>query len=162
MARNPNPTKPRPLGTLKAAYAELVTACGGQERAGELVELSQSQVQRITDADSANRRSHFSCQQVRALQMHCGQPVVSRFLDGDLGYVPFRPSLAPASSSLPEEIAGIGEKMAKLFAEFASAIADGHISATEAARMMVEGDTMVGRYMAMRAGLMAQVDLVGA
>lgn len=162
MAKNPKPNKPRPPGTLKSAYAELVTACGGQERAGELVELSQSQVQRITDADSANRRAHFSVQQVRTLQKHCGQPVVSRFLDGDLGYVPFRHDLDPASFNLPQDIAAIGEQAAKLFAGFAKAIADGHVSASEAAGMMAEGDAMVGRYMAMRAGLMALVDLVEA
>lgn len=147
--------KPQRPATLKAAYDALVAAAGGLVRAGEILGLSKSQVGRITDPDSSNARSHFSAPQVRQLQAATGCMAVTEFLASEQGYVLFRPELGEAPPALPVEVARIAAKSAKLFEEFALAMADGTLDAHEAERMLAAGDGMLAAYMRLRPLLLA-------
>ncbi len=124
--------KPRPAGTLKAAMAELVEACGGTLRAADLLGVSQSQIQRCTDAVEAKAELKLSW--VRALERDCRRPIVTSFLALEAGHA-IIPIDIGSNAPLAADMARFGEHAAELFGRYATALADGALSATEAGQI---------------------------
>lgn len=147
--------KPQQSATLKAAYAILVAAAGGLVRAGEILGLSKSHVGRVTDPDSSNARSHFTAAQVRQLQAATKCMAVTEFLAPEERYALYRPEMGAEKPVLTSEVARIAAKSAKLFEEFALAMADGRLDPAEAQRMLAAGDGMLAAYMRLRPLLLA-------
>lgn len=96
---------------------------------------------------------------IEALQRFTGNPAVTEYLAAQLGCL-----LLPIASSegepvLQVDMARIGEAASALFRDFAEAIAgDCQVDATEASRMMQDGDAMVRAYMHMRGALQDKVN----
>lgn len=118
--------------SLKDAATQLVTACGGQERAAAMTRVSSSQIHRYTAPDQHDYQMPIDV--VLALEIASGNPLVSRFMAQETGHILI--STSPADNSpLAQDIATVGEGLAKFFAEWAAAMADGDVTPKEAARI---------------------------
>jgi hypothetical protein len=145
---------PRQAASLKAAAAALVNACGGIEPAAKLTRVSASQLQRYT-ADS-EPDYQMPVDVVRALELHCGDPIVTRFLafENSQLLVPFEPG---KSAGLMAHLGAIGRDTGKMYAEACQGLADGTLTAREAEKVMREGYSLVTTVSALVADLRAVV-----
>lgn len=127
---SPKPYIPREPASLKEAVTDLVTACGGQDRAAALTRVSPSQIQRYTAPDQHDYQ--MPADVVQALEMACGKPLVTRFLAMATGNVLI--STGPGDGlPLSADMGAFGRDAASMFEEFSRAMADGKIEAREAA-----------------------------
>lgn len=143
--------KPRPAGTLKDAILALVERLGGAIRAGEIAEVTKGQVQRWTDPDSDNAAVFPSAGKVRLLEAAAGEPVVTRFLAAEAGFV-----LVPASGEMGPALPVLAALAAGEFGDVLRAIADGTagdgaLSPAEAGRVIKEIDEALAALAAARA-----------
>ena len=76
----------RAPGTLKQAYRDLITGCGGFEAAALKVRVSVSQLNRYTDPTIDREDVHMPSDIVAALEAHCGRPIVSGWLAQAVGF----------------------------------------------------------------------------
>lgn len=130
--------KPREPASLKEAQAALVAACGGLDAAAGLSRVRRSQMARYTDP--ADDDTNMPADVVAALQLHCGQPIVSRFLDLAVGFVAVPVPKAESHDSLMKYLATIGKEQGELFKHACEALADGSLTRSEKAK--VRGETM--------------------
>lgn len=122
----------RTPATLKDVEAELVKACGGLDKASALTRVRPSQMQRYTAPGEPD--CHMPIDVVESLELHCGQPLVTRFLALQTQHVLI--SVAEgASADTAVHMAMIGQETGGLFKEFGESIASGTISNREAARL---------------------------
>lgn len=122
---------------LKAAMADLVARCGGQKRAGQIMDgVSQQMVSQICDRDSP---SMLTLRGKLALEAECGAPVVTAVEAELLGFRLVRESgAAVASGSEPVPCAfsahaAVMKEVGDLCGAFSVAVADGSFSRTDAA-----------------------------
>lgn len=85
--------KRRPSGTLKEAQAQLIDQAGGFVRAGDIGGKRKSQMARYSDTDEA---SHMPVDVVRRLETSVGDPVLTRFLAAEQGFVLLQVDERPA------------------------------------------------------------------
>jgi hypothetical protein len=130
--------KPRASYTLKEATSDLIEACGGLKAAAEILGLSTAQTGRY--ADPAYPRVHLTIDGLLRLSQASGEMCVLGYLADRLGHV-----LTPLEPQAPRpdvtaEMAGVGERSAKLFTEHCRALNDaaspGRIDPAEAAQML--------------------------
>ena len=135
----PHATIPRPAGSLKNATVALVTACGGTQAAADFVEalglrksLSQTQVQRYGSIRDQDADCYMPVDIVAALEAHCGQPIISRYLALQQGQVLVagRPGEGEAITS---HIATLSEKFGQVMKVTGAALADGRVDPSETA-----------------------------
>lgn len=122
----------RPKATLKEAYALLVKACGGFVRAAAASRVEKSQMERYTL--EAYPDCHMPADVVMSLEMHCREPIITRFLALATGHV-LLPTTAKDDAPLAQDLAFVGHEMARLFEKVAAAMADGKIQTAEAAQI---------------------------
>ena len=121
---------------LKAAMADLVARCGGQKRAGQIMDgVSQQMVSQICDRDSA---SMLTMRGKLALEAECGAPVVTAIEADLLGYrlERERAGMAPPDREAPcafSAHAAVMKEVGDLCGAFSVAVADGSFSRTDAA-----------------------------
>ncbi len=114
--------KPRAPASLKEAVAELVKLAGGIEAAMKKTRVSKSQIQRYTDP--AHDDYHMPVDVVRALELDCGEPVVTRFLALEShALVVALPKAGEAHYS--QHLAQIGRETGKLYGEAAEMLGQG-------------------------------------
>ncbi|TXH34043.1 MAG: hypothetical protein E6Q98_19920 [Rhodospirillaceae bacterium] len=145
--------KPRPSGTLKSAMTALVESCGGQERVGQLLVKSQSQIQRYTDA--LHPKAELSLTQVMTLEAVSRVPVVTAYLAMQAHHA-LVPLIAEIDAPLAVDMARFGERAAALFSRYAAAMADQRLSPQEAGELK-QGVTEV---MHALASMLADLDIV--
>lgn len=130
--------KPRPAGTLKAAVSELIDAVGQHDRAGEICEVSKGQVQRWTDPDGEAADRYPGVQKIRALEAAAGEPIVTRFLAAEAGYVLVKPE-GVSTQSLPLLTSLLAGEIGDVLRAIADGTADdGKLDAREAGRLADE------------------------
>lgn len=121
---------------LKAAMADLVARCGGQKRAGQIMDgVSQQMVSQICDRDSS---SMLTLRGKLALEVECGTPVVTAIEAEMLGFRLVREggAAAPAEPGAPcafSAHAAVMKEVGDLCGAFSVAVADGSFSRTDAA-----------------------------
>lgn len=148
-----SPYKPRRPASLKAATSELVTACGGQPVAAEVLATSKNTVFRWTDDSDDNRDRFISAHAVRLLERHCGQPIVTAFLAAEAKHVLVPLDLAVLAGDLATAVARYAQETSEAFAKLALALADKTITPAEARAAIVELDQAQGMGGALRAAL---------
>lgn len=128
--------KPREPGSLKEAEASLVKACGGLEAAAHLSRVKKSQLARYTDPGEADY--HMPADVIRALELHCGVPHVTRFLAIEAGAVLIPLPRDGSRKACMKHLAGIGRDSGKLYGAACDALADGTLSGADRARVRSE------------------------
>ena len=155
-------TKRRPEGSLKEATHELVEAAGGQYKAADLAGLSQTMMVRYTDPDGRNAETTMPVAVVRTLEAHTQDPVLTRFLAAELGYILLKIPTAAGSGQLGAECAAMFAETADCAAEMCRALKDNRISHAEAGRVINALDDVVEKAAAIRAVLVPIRDGKGA
>lgn len=134
------PYKPRKPGSLKKACAELVEACGGQKAVAGLWKCAPQNVARMTDDD--HRQNPPRVDQILLLEALCGQPIVTRFMAGELNCI-----VEPINCTLHQPLAFVMGKVTKEMGEMLSAAAlavqAGTLSETNAALVLRETDDVI-------------------
>lgn len=120
--------KRRPAGTLRKAQADLIATVGTLERVADLLDVSVSQAHRYADG------VEMKLGQIRILERECGQPIVTAFMAAEARHA-LVPLVFEAGSPLANDMARYGEQSAHLFARYCAAMADGKLSAKEAAEL---------------------------
>lgn len=135
----PGPLKPRPQGSAKAAVTDLVSACGGYERAAEYLVCSRSTVHRWTDPQEAVLPG---LGQVAMMERLAGRAVVTEWLAREaVAMVLPLPGAGP--QPLAGDIAMTGAEVARLLTDYAASIADGTLSADEGRRLLAHAERLL-------------------
>lgn len=115
---------------LKAAMADLVSRCGGQARAAEIVGLAQSTISTICQRDNP---AMLSLAAKLALERDCGEPAVTRVEAELLGFRLERASPpAPAEACAFGANASVMQEVGDLCRVFSQSVSDGRYSRTDA------------------------------
>jgi hypothetical protein len=130
---SPGRIVPREPASLKAAYSDLVDACGGDDKAGVLAQKSGTQMHRYTDPGEPE--CHMPLIVVMALEAHCGEPHVTRFMALQTQHVLVSTGEG-YSDAIAVHMGKIGQDTGSLYKQFADAIADGTLSRKEIARLL--------------------------
>lgn len=140
----PKPFIPRQPGSLKLATVALVTACGGNANAAQIIEAmgvrekcSTSQIHRY--GAPINTKDGFECYMpadiVAALESHCGQPIISRHLALQTSNVLI--SGEPGDGeAVTQHLASISQEFGRVMAIIGASLADGKIEPEEAGRIL--------------------------
>jgi hypothetical protein len=122
---------------IKAAFRELVAACGGVHRAASITRGCQS---RISEAMSPQHLDRFpAIDQIADLESECGVPVVTRALAAMSGS-----DLAPVEATpgsrhrLHADLAAVIREVSEVSAATVSALADGSMDEVERAAVLRE------------------------
>lgn len=155
-----SPYKPRRQATLKAATSELVTACGGQPAAAELLGVAKNTVFRWTDDGDENAARFISAQAVRLLERAAGEPIVTRLLAAEQGHVLLRLDQVVLAADMGAAVADYATETSEAFARLAQALADGRMTPAEARAAITEIDQAqaVGGALRERLRLVAEED----
>jgi hypothetical protein len=149
--------KRRVHGTLKAAEAALVEACGGIN--ARVTRVGKTVLQAATDPDQPAR--HLALDVVADLERHCGKPIATRFLAGELGCV-----VEPVPCLLEEPVAVVVGRITKetgeLLAAAASDVARGTLTRANAAMILRETDDVLAALVELRSGARAVLEGGGA
>ena len=131
--------KPRIAGSLKEAETALVAACGGLERAHQVTLISKSTLARYTDPQ--DEATHMPVHVVRALETHCGQPIVLEYLAACEGLQLV--SVADPANADPTKLrARVGREGAQFIAAATAALGSASIDAGEAGRLLSPAMTL--------------------
>jgi hypothetical protein len=132
--------KARDVGTLNAAQAELIAACGGPSEAAGKCSVGKSVLQAASDKDQSKR--FLSTRTVVELEAACDQPIVTRFLAAERGCIVEQ---VRRSSSRP--LALILGKITSEFGELLTAAAidaaNGKLTKGSAAILLDETDDVI-------------------
>jgi hypothetical protein len=153
-------TRRRPAGTLKQATAELVDAVGGGYRAGDLAGVSQTQIVRYTIDSEEFADTTIPAGRLRLLELAAREPVVTRFLAAEQGYLLLRMPEDGDGGMLAERSARIAAQVGRLFEDIARALSpagEGGASVTprEAGTLIHELDALFGLGSGLRSELVA-------
>lgn len=156
-------TKRRADGSIKAVTWELVEAVGGQYKAADLVGLSQTMMVRYTDPEGRNAETTMPVGVARTLEAFADDPILTRYLAAERGYILLKIPDATASGQLGADCAAIAERAAELFAEIGRASsAEGaggaEVTPGEAGRLIAELDDTFEPMGAMRSWLVRRRD----
>lgn len=129
---------PRPISDswffqIKAATRDLVTRCGGVVRAGEIADVSKTEMSRWQNAGGDDI---ISLAAALALEAECGVPLVTAVM-ADLNGRRLTDEAAPGESAscLFRDHAELMRKSAEVASTMAEALADGTVTAAEAERV---------------------------
>jgi len=144
------PYKPRRAATLKAATSDLVTACGGQPAAADLLQVSKGTVFKWTDEDGENADRSITAHAVRLLEARAGQPIVTRFLAAEAGCALVPLSAEALDGDWNGDLARSAKEAGDVLTGFATALADGRIDRTEAGPLLKEIDEALSFFAGLR------------
>lgn len=123
-----------PFYRMKAGAADLVRMAGGQARSGDIVGVSQQQVSKIVRRDDG---AMFSLRAMLALEMDCGEPVLTRICAELQGFRLVRDDVLPGP--LPANpyvaLADLSAEYADAVSEFSRRTTDGVFSPADGAAM---------------------------
>ena len=143
----------RTPGTLKKAVADLVSAAGGIVRAGDLLGIGKSQVQRYTDEQE---RDDMTVRQVRTLEQVTRTPFVTTFLAHESGHVLLPVDFESGDANLNADLAALGSTSQKLFGNYHDYLVnDGVLDEQERRLLAQDADRILCACAAMRATLLA-------
>ena len=131
--------KPRLPGSLKEAETALIAACGGLEAAHRVTLISTSQLGRYTDPH--DEFSHMPVHIVRALEVHCGQPIVLEYLAACEGLQLVRvaqPDVSDAKKLLVRALAECG----RFVTSATAALGNGAVESGEAGKLLSPAMTL--------------------
>lgn len=119
---------------IKAAFRDLVTACGGPKLAADKTRGCQS---RMSEAMAPHETERFpALDQIADLEAECGIPFVTRHLADMAGFDLVPRSVAAGHSSKPMAIAAqMAASLGELQVAYAAAIDDGELTAVEQAKL---------------------------
>jgi hypothetical protein len=128
---------PREPGSLKDAEAALVKACGGLDRASALTRVKPTQMHRYTAPGEPD--CHMPADVIAALELHCGAPIVTRFLALGTGSILVTvPGDRATGKSYLRTLAKIGRKTGVLSGDACDALADGTLTGHERAAVRAD------------------------
>lgn len=137
-----NPSKPRPAGSLKEAFTDLLMLCGGAARAAAVVRVQPAQLTRYSDPDLP--QVHAPVDVIQALETLAGDPLVTRYLAHSHGA-----ALVPVSGEDKDLFAELAADAAKgsggLQAQLFASLEDGTIDKAEAALVKALSHQQMGR-----------------
>jgi hypothetical protein len=147
------PNKPREPGSLKEATALLIQACGGLDRSANLVRVGRSTVARYSDP--ADDVSYIPADVIRALELNCAEPIVTRYLAAEQGCSLSCVKYDPTPQALAEDVAALARDCAELMGDSAKAIsaAQGEVSPSERGRLTADIDRTIAVLFHMRGRL---------
>lgn len=119
---------------IKAAFRDLVHACGGPKMAAAKTRGCQS---RISEAMAAHEIERFpAIDQIADMEAECGIPIVTRHLADMAGYDIVPRSIAAAHANRPMVIAAqMAASLGELQVAYAAAMDDGELTAVEQAKL---------------------------
>jgi hypothetical protein len=141
--------KVREPGTLKAAEAALIAACGGPVAAADKCSVGKTVLQQASDADHPTR--HLSLPVVAQLERACGKPIVTSFLAAEQGYV-IEKIGDQNLDALPVCIGRITSEMGELLSAAALDMRAGRLSHANATLVARETDDVIAALLILRAG----------
>jgi len=144
--------------TLKAAFRELVTMCGGVAQAAK---ITRGCISRISEAMSPNNEDRFpALDQIADLEAECGVPVVTRCLasmaGADMVARPEAAAPATINSLLSSAVLEFGDVSANII----RALGDGSLSADERQAALVEIDQAITAMHALRSSIQPNLKAV--
>ncbi|GAB5388471.1 MAG: hypothetical protein Alpg2KO_14390 [Alphaproteobacteria bacterium] len=124
---------PRPQGSLEAVTTALIDACGGEREVEASVRVEKSTLHRYT---SPNHPHHMPVDVVRACEMKCGQPILTRFLAAELGFalIDLKDGAREGTGNLIE----LAENFSKVVQRMELARADGMVDPEEARQIAAD------------------------
>ncbi|MBA4219955.1 MAG: hypothetical protein C0458_04420 [Methylobacterium sp.] len=141
---------------IKASHSDLIDLCGGQKRAGGLIERGQQMMSCVQN------REHGALLTVRGklvLERDCGKPVATQVEAEMLGYRLERVTAAPGP--LPANpfaaVAAISQEYSDLVGSFAQRTADGDFSRADGAALDRDLGDLIARAEAFRKFIAAQM-----
>lgn len=152
--------RPRPAGTLKQATDVLTDAVGGGTRAADLTGLSKHMFYRYSSDSEENANCTMPAGIIRQLETVARDPVLTRFLAAEQGYILLKVPDHPGGGLLAERAASIASQVGRLFENIARALSpvgDGgsDVTAREAGGLIAELDALILLGSALRGELVA-------
>jgi hypothetical protein len=132
--------KVRDVGTLNAAQAELITACGGPLEAAKKCGVGKSVLQAASDPDQNKR--FLSTKTVMELEAACGQPIVTRFLAGERACI-VEPVKCHSRRPLAMVMGSITSETGELLSAAAKDVAAGSLTVANASLIIDETDDLL-------------------
>ncbi|WP_299393229.1 phage regulatory CII family protein [Pelagibius sp.] len=154
--------KDRNPASLKAAVSDLIESCGGGPRAADVARVGKASLFRYTDESEDNANYHMPADVIRALETHCGQPIVTRFLAAEAGAVLLTlPREGGLDGDWSVRLAALAKDSSDIFAKFGEILADGMITPREAGEVIQEVDKAMAHLGQIRAVMRSIADQEG-
>lgn len=147
--------KTRMPGSLKDAEASLVAACGGPVLAASKCRIGKSVLQIASDGDHPSR--HLPLDVVIELEACCGDPIVTRFLALELGYL-VEPIHAEAIDPLAVVVGRVTAETGDVLSAAARDVQSGKLTRANAIGVLKETDELVAALIALRTEARAVVE----
>ncbi|SEG58962.1 hypothetical protein [Bosea lathyri] len=143
----------------KAAMADLIERVGGPTRAGQLLTVTQQLMSRVKDRDDPTM---LTLDGKLALELECGEPVVTRVEAELLGFrlEPIARPVAEPDGTPFDAHAAVMAEVADLCRSFSRSVADGKYSRTDAVtvgRDLAELRRSIERFDRVHAAILAGV-----
>ncbi len=145
--------KARVHGTLKAAEAALVDACGGVTTKASRV--GKSVLQQATDPDAPQR--HLALDVVADLERACGKPIVTQFLAQELGCI-VEPLPRTSAEPVAVVVGRITEETGQLLGAAAHDVREGTLTRANASAILRETDDLLAAMIELRAAARAVLE----
>ncbi len=150
--------KPREFGSLKEAVTALVALNGGIRDAARVCRVQGASLFRYTDDGEENTDRHMPVDVVEALEADAGVPIVTEYLARKAHHQIIPIALEASQSDLNIDLAEAGREIARLFEDWAVAVAnDGIIDRPEAKKLLGDNIELVRILMRMQADLAARI-----
>lgn len=147
--------KQRDVGTLNAAQAELITACGGPSEAAKKCSVGKSVLQAASDKDQDKR--FLSTKTVMELESACGKPIVTQFLAGERGCI-IEPVQCKSRRPLALVVGNITAQTGELLSAAAHDVSSGNLTMVNAATIIDETDDVLCAVIELRAACRAKLE----
>ena len=146
--------KPREPGSLKQATEMLIAACGGIEASAKLARVGKSTIARYSDPAADD--CYIPADVIRALELHCGDPIVTRYLAAEQGCAMSVVKYDPSPDQLADDMGRLADDIACLTKDAMKALATGGDAApATAARLIADIDQAAAVLFHMRGRLNA-------
>lgn len=150
--------KPREFGSLKEAVNALVNLNGGIRDAAAACRVQGASLFRYTDDSDENNDRHMPVDVVAELESQAGVPIVTEYLAWKANHHLLPVAFEASQSDLNIDLVDASSEVAKLFEDWALAVAnDGIIDRKEAKELLLHSIDLVRVLMRMRADLEARI-----
>ena len=149
--------KNRDFGSLKEAQYRLVEECGGPNAAAKLCGLSSTTLFNYTDGDGANAKRNMPVNVVEILEAHCNKPIVTEHLAIMANCLLLQQAPLDSSYALQTGILQTGDRVSKLFRDWAKSVEDNVIDRVEARLLLKDSLELIHILMQMRSDLEAHI-----
>lgn len=150
--------KQRDRGTLNAAQAELIAACGGPLAAAKKCSVGKSVLQAASDKDQEKR--FLSTRTVLELEAACGKPIVTEYLAGERACI-VEPVQCKTRRPLALVMGNITSQTGELLSAAALDVQAGNLTQANAATILEETDDVICALVELRAACRAKIESGG-